>query len=199
MFGLATSASDDVLRENPESVGSAIPTCDLAIHDDDDNPLPDGEIGNVMLRGPMVTPATGTTRRRPPGDPTGRLARTATSAASRTDCSSLQAAAPIIIRGGENIYPVEIENRLDEHPAVREVVVLGVDHRELGQEVKAYVVPFDDADITTDELAAFVGATLASHKVPAHWEIRTEPLLNATGKILKQVVAGNAENTFIEE
>ena len=112
----------------------------------------------------------------------------------------LAAAAPISSSGGENIYPVEIENRLDEHPAVREVVVLGVDHRELGQEVKAYVVPFDDADVTTDELAAFVGATLAPHKVPAHWEIRTEPLpRNATGKILKQVVAGNAENTFIEE
>ena len=54
--GLATSASDDVLREHPDSVGAPIPTCELAIHDDDDNPLPDGEIGNVMLRGPMVTP-----------------------------------------------------------------------------------------------------------------------------------------------
>ena len=78
--------------------------------------------------------------------------------------------------------------------------MLGVDHRELDQEVKAYVVPFDDAVVTTDELAAFVGETLAPHKVPTHWEIRTEPLpRNATGKILKQVVAGNAENTFIEE
>ena len=200
--GLATSASDDVLREHPESVGSAIPTCDLAIHDDDDNPLPDGEIGNVMLRGPMVTPgywnnpeATADTIR--PGGwlRTGDFGRIENGllflASRRTD---------LIIRGGENIYPVEIENRLDEHPAVREVVVLGVDHRELGQEVKAYVVPVDDADVTVDELAAFVGETLASHKVPAHWEIRTEPLpRNATGKILKQVVAGNAENTFIEE
>ncbi len=200
--GLATSASDDVLREHPESVGAAIPTCDLAIHDDDDNPLPDGEIGNVMLRGPMVTPgywdnpeATADTIR--PGGwlRTGDFGRIENGllflASRRTD---------LIIRGGENIYPVEIENRLDEHPAVREVVVLGVDHRELGQEVKAYVVPFDDAAVTTDELAAFVGETLAPHKVPAHWEIRTEPLpRNATGKILKQVVAGNAENTFIEE
>ena len=200
--GLATSASDDVLREHPESVGAAIPTCDLAIHDDDDNPLPDGEIGNVMLRGPMVTPgywdnpeATADTIR--PGGwlRTGDFGRIENGllflASRRTD---------LIIRGGENIYPVEIENRLDEHPAVREIVVLGVDHRELGQEVKAYVVPFDDAVVTTDELAAFVGETLAPHKVPTHWEIRTEPLpRNATGKILKQVVAGNAENTFIEE
>jgi len=200
--GLATSASDDVLREHPESVGSAIPTCDLAIHDDDDNPLPDGEIGNVMLRGPMVTPGywdnpEATAEAIRPGGwlRTGDFGRIENGllflASRRTD---------LIIRGGENIYPVEIENRLDEHPAVREVVVLGVDHRELGQEVKAYVVPFDDADVTTDKLAAFVGATLAPHKVPAHWEIRTEPLpRNATGKILKQVVAGNAENTFIEE
>ena len=200
--GLATSASDDVLRKHPESVGAAIPTCDLAIHDDDDNPLPDGEIGNVMLRGPMVTPgywdnpeATADTIR--PGGwlRTGDFGRIENGllflASRRTD---------LIIRGGENIYPVEIENRLDEHPAVREIVVLGVDHRELGQEVKAYVVPFDDAVVTTDELAAFVGETLAPHKVPTHWEIRTEPLpRNATGKILKQVVAGNAENTFIEE
>ena len=155
-----------------------------------------------MLRGPMVTPgywdnpeATADTIR--PGGwlRTGDFGRIENGllflASRRTD---------LIIRGGENIYPVEIENRLDEHPAVREVVVLGVDHRELGQEVKAYVVPFDNTVVTTDELAAFVGETLAPHKVPAHWEIRTEPLpRNATGKILKQVVAGNAENTFIEE
>ena len=50
------------------------------------------------------------------------------------------------------------------------------------------------------ELAAFVAETLAPHKVPAHWEIRHDPLpRNATGKILKQVVAGTAENTFIED
>ncbi|MEM9517993.1 MAG: class I adenylate-forming enzyme family protein [Actinomycetota bacterium] len=200
--GLATHAGDEVLIPHPDSVGAAIPTCELAIHDDDDNPVPDGTIGNVMLRGPMVTPgywadeaATAETIR--PGGwlRTGDFGRVEGGllflASRRTD---------LIIRGGENIYPVEIENRLDEHPAVREVVVLGVDHRELGQEVKAYVVPFDGADVAIDDLAAFVGETLAAHKVPAHWEIRTEPLpRNATGKILKRVVAGAAENTFIEE
>ena len=200
--GLATHAGDDVLVEHPESVGSAIPTCEIAIHDDDDKPLPDGTIGNVMVRGPMVTPgywdnpeATADAIR--PGGwlRTGDFGRIEDGllflASRRTD---------LIIRGGENIYPVEIENRLDEHPAVREVVVLGVDHRELGQEVKAYVVPFDGVEVVTEDLAAFVGETLAPHKVPTHWEIRTEPLpRNATGKILKQVVAGTAQNTFIEE
>ena len=103
--GLATSASDDVLREHPESVGSAIPTCDLAIHDDDDNPLPDGEIGNVMLRGPMVTPGywdnpEATAEAIRPGGwlRTGDFGRIENGllflASRRTD---------LIIRGGENI------------------------------------------------------------------------------------------------
>lgn len=200
--GLATHAGDEVLRAHPDSVGYPIPTCEVAIHDDEDNPLPDGVIGNVMLRGPMVTPgywqdpdATGETIR--PGGwlRTGDFGRLEDGllflSSRRTD---------LIIRGGENIYPVEIENRLDEHPAVREVAVLGVDHRELGQEVKAVIVPFDDATVSETELAAFVAETLAPHKVPAHWEIRHDPLpRNATGKILKQVVAGTAENTFIED
>jgi acyl-CoA synthetase (AMP-forming)/AMP-acid ligase II len=200
--GLATNAGDDVLLEYPDSVGYPIPTCEVAIHDDDDNVLPDGEIGNVMLRGPMITPgywdnpeATAEVIR--PGGwlrtgDFGRLEHGLLFLSSRrTD---------LIIRGGENIYPVEIENRLDEHPAVREVVVLGVDHRELGQEIKAVIVPYDGVEIDPDELTTFVGETLAAHKVPAHWEIRTEPLpRNATGKILKRVVMGDAENTFIED
>jgi acyl-CoA synthetase (AMP-forming)/AMP-acid ligase II len=106
----------------------------------------------------------------------------------------------LIIRGGENIYPTEIENRLDEHPDVKEVAVIGVDHRELGQEVKAVVVPRGDAELDPQELGEWVARMLATFKVPAHWEIRHEPLpRNASGKILKAVVAGEAENTFIED
>lgn len=200
--GLATHAGDEVLLEHPDSVGAPIPTCELAIHDDDDNPLPDGEIGNVMLRGPMVTPGywdnpEATTDTIRPGGwlRTGDFGRVENGllflASRRND---------LIIRGGENIYPVEIENRLDEHPDVREVVVFGVEHRELGHEVKAVVVAQPNATLDETDLSAFVGETLAAHKIPAHWELRTEPLpRNATGKILKQVVAGHAENTFIEE
>ncbi|MCY4664706.1 MAG: hypothetical protein OXC00_08580, partial [Acidimicrobiaceae bacterium] len=108
----------------------------------------------------------------------------------------------LIIRGGENIYPTEIEQRLDAHPAVAESAVVGVEHRELGQEVKAVVVVGEDPpdeDLVT-ELRAWVAATLADVKVPAHWELRTEPLpRNATGKILKQVVQGDADYDFIAE
>ena len=114
----------------------------------------------------------------------------------------------LIIRGGENIYPTEIEQRLDAHPSVAESAVFGVEHRELGQEVKAVVVvdglaETPDGDATAgliEELRTWVADTLADIKVPAHWELRTEPLpRNATGKILKQVVEGTAEYDFIEE
>ena len=114
----------------------------------------------------------------------------------------------LIIRGGENIYPTEIEQRLDAHPAVAESAVLGVEHRELGQEVKAVVVveraarasDSETIQAVIEELRTWVADTLADIKVPAHWELRTEPLpRNATGKILKQVVEGTAQYDFIEE
>ncbi len=82
----------------------------------------------------------------------------------------------LILRGAENIYPIEIEQRLEAHPAVLEAAVVGVDHEELGQEVKAIVVLRPGARTTAAELAAWVAATLAAFKVPAHWELRADAL-----------------------
>ena len=77
---------------------------------------------------------------------------------------------------------------------------MGVDHPELGQEVKAIVVPAEGARIDTEELARWAARSLAAYKVPAHWEIRSEPLpRNAAGKVLKNVLLGEAENRFVEE
>ncbi len=211
--GLATSASDDVLLEHPDSVGHALPTVSLRIADDDFESIPDGSIGNVCISGPMVTPGYW-------NDPEA-TADTIRNGWLRTgDFGYLQDGllhlvsrrSDLIIRGGENIYPTEIEQRIDAHPAVIESAVFGVDHRELGQEVKAVVVlaldavtdgkdrsevAIDDATLTStdelvNELSVWVAKTLADIKVPAHWELRTEPLpRNATGKILKQVLKGN--------
>ncbi len=200
--GLATHASDDILAAHPDTVGYPIPTADVAIFDDDDQPLPDGEIGNVCIRGPMVIPgywddpeATEETIR------PGRWLRTGDFGHMRDGMLFLASRRnDLIIRGGENIYPTEIENRLDEHPDVREVAVIGVDHRELGQEVKAVVVANPGASPDPDALSRWGSETLAAFKVPTHWEIRTDPLpRNASGKILKAVLRGDAENTFIED
>ena len=78
--------------------------------------------------------------------------------------------------------------------------MVGVDHPELGQEVKAIVVPAGDADLDSEALAQWCRETLAPFKVPAHWEIWPEPLpRNAAGKVLKNVLVGEAENRFLED
>ena len=106
----------------------------------------------------------------------------------------------LILRGGENIYPFEIEHRLDEHDEVLEAAVYGVDDPLFGQVVKAVVVVAPGSPLTEEEIRAFCALTLASYKVPEQVEIRTEPLpRTANGKVMKQVLAGEAENTFIEE
>jgi acyl-CoA synthetase (AMP-forming)/AMP-acid ligase II len=92
----------------------------------------------------------------------------------------------LIIRGGENIYPVEIENRLLEHPAVAEVAVIGVDHPTLGQEVKALIVT--RSPVTADEVRAWVAATLASFKVPTHVEFGDSLPHNPVGKVMKHLL-----------
>ena len=93
----------------------------------------------------------------------------------------------MILRAAENVYPIEIEHRLEAHPAVAEAAVVGVDHPELGQEVKAVVVLRDGAEVTPGELAEFAGVALAPYKVPSKWELRREPLpRNAAGKLVKR-------------
>jgi long-chain acyl-CoA synthetase len=93
----------------------------------------------------------------------------------------------IVIRGGENIATPNVENRLLEHPAVREVAVIGLPHEHLGEELAAVVVLAGGDQTGEEELAAFAAQNLAYFEVPTQWEIRHEPLpQNTTGKILKR-------------
>lgn len=81
----------------------------------------------------------------------------------------------LIIRGGENVYPAEIENVLAEYPGLRECVVIGVPHPDLGQEVAAVAV-FAGPAPTAEDLAAFARERLAYFKVPSRWHITGDPL-----------------------
>ena len=106
----------------------------------------------------------------------------------------------LILRGGENVYPFEIEQRLEAHPLVAEAAVIGVDHEELGQEVKAVVVLQKGRETSSENLRRWVADALAYYKVPTLWELRTEPLLrNATGKVLKNALRESQDAMFIEE
>jgi len=103
----------------------------------------------------------------------------------------------LILRGGENIYPFEIENRIDELADVTEVAVIGLDHPILGQEVKAIVVVAEGSTLTEDRVVEWCAAALASYKVPSQVEVRAAPLpRNASGKVMKHMLAEEGENIF---
>jgi long-chain acyl-CoA synthetase len=94
----------------------------------------------------------------------------------------------MIIRGGYNVYPREIEEVLYEHPAVREVAVLGVPHDSLGEEVAAAVALKDGASATPEELRNFAKEQVAGYKYPRHVWIVDELPKGPTGKILKREI-----------
>jgi acyl-CoA synthetase (AMP-forming)/AMP-acid ligase II len=93
----------------------------------------------------------------------------------------------MIIRGGENIYPLEVERVLETHPQVQEAAVVGVEDRRWGQTVKAYVVAVDPDDPPEPTaLEAHARARLASFKVPVEWTLRASLPRNAAGKLLRR-------------
>jgi acyl-CoA synthetase (AMP-forming)/AMP-acid ligase II len=199
--GMATLNFADELEARPTSVGRALPTLRVEIRDEDGRPLPEGAEGEIWIHGPLVMREYW---RRPEATAetiaAGRWLRTGD--IGRLEAGHLYVnsrARDLILRGAENVYPAEIELRLEAHPDVAEAAVVGVDHPELGQEVKAIVVPREGARLEPEALRAFVAEALAYYKVPAHWEIRRDPLpRTATGKVLKHVLAG-AANRFVED
>ena len=199
---LLTSNTGAEYDAHPDSVGRPNATVEVEIRDGEGNTLPLGEEGEVCARGPMIMPGYW---RKPEATADAfwpqRWLRTGD--VGRIDDGRLYLSSrkrDLIFRGGENVYPVEIEHRLEEHPAVLEAAITGVDHPELGQEVKAYVVPRPGATVTAEELGAWCGAALAYYKVPTYWEIREEPLpRTATGKIVKAALDDASLHSFVDE
>ena len=91
----------------------------------------------------------------------------------------------MIIRGGENIYPREIEQVLYTHPAVGDVAVVGVPDDQWGEQVAAFIKPAAGPAASQEELAAYCREHLAPHKVPRHWVLTSDFPLTASGKIQK--------------
>ncbi|HUP75111.1 MAG TPA: class I adenylate-forming enzyme family protein [Acidimicrobiales bacterium] len=179
----------------PEAAGRINPTCEVQIWDERDRPVPDGVEGEVHARSAYnmlrYWNDPDATRKTLKGD--GWLATGDIGRIEEGMLTINSRARDMIIRGGENIYPIELERRLDAHPGVAESSVVGVDHAVLGQVVKAIVVPVTGVDLATADLARWVAETLAPYKVPTVWELRAEALpRNASGKVLKTVLVGEA-------
>jgi acyl-CoA synthetase (AMP-forming)/AMP-acid ligase II len=191
-----------MLRDAANCVGPPLPTVRIKIVDEAGNELPDGENGRICARSPLVMlEYLNNPEANAESMLAGRWVDTGDLGHLRDGRLFLESRMrDMIIRGGENIYPAEIENRIELNPEVAEVAVYGIEDRELGQRVKAVVIPNPGMSPSEESIRRFAAETLAYFKVPEVIEIRTEPLpRNATGKVMKHVLAGQGENTFVED
>ena len=95
----------------------------------------------------------------------------------------------MIVSGGENVFPAEVEELLARHEAIGDAAAIGVDDEKFGQRLKAFVVVRDGQTVTEDELKAYVKDNLANYKVPREVVFVEELPRNATGKVLKRELA----------
>jgi long-chain acyl-CoA synthetase len=198
---VATVISGQDAIDKPTSVGPPVPVVELRIEGVGGEDAPVGVPGEVLIKGPIVVPGYW-------GKPEATAEAIRDGWLRTGDIGYLDdegflfitdRAKDMIIRGGENIYCVEIEQRLVDHPLIADAAVIGVPHPELGEEVKAVVELVDRAELTESGVQAWVAETLANFKVPAYVELTNEKLpRNASGKLLKNVLRGEGDVSFAE-
>jgi long-chain acyl-CoA synthetase len=185
----------------PGSIGTPIAGVQMRVVDDSGADVPVGEVGEIAIRGHNVMKGywrnpEATAAAIPDGwFRTGDLARIDEDGYFFI----VDRKKELIIRGGYNVYPREIEEALHEHPAVAEVAVVGIPHDSLGEEVGAAVALKPGATATPDELKAFAKARVAAYKYPRHvWLVDQLPK-GPTGKILRREVRPPAQDGPVQD
>jgi acyl-CoA synthetase (AMP-forming)/AMP-acid ligase II len=181
------------LRVAPDTAGRPVRGTELRIVDDEWHELPTGEVGRIIVRSDsqfegythgsskdfhedfMVSGDVGRL------DEAGRLY-----VVGRDD--------EMIVSGGENVYPLEVEETLNTHDSVLEAAVLGVDDEQFGQRLAAFVVLQEGADASPDDLKAHVKSQLAGYKVPREVTLLDELPRNDSGKVVKRQLLDDTEN-----
>ena len=182
---------NDSLERRTETVGRAVPWVEIKVIDDSNRVVPVGEKGEICTRGYSVM-------REYWNDPE-RTAETIDEAGwlHSGDLATMDEEGYVrivgrikdmIIRGGENIYPREVEEFLYQHPAISEVQVFGIPHEKMGEEVCAWVQLNEGQSMTEDELKAFCQDQITHFKIPRHVRFVTEYPMTVTGKIQKFVM-----------
>jgi long-chain acyl-CoA synthetase len=180
----------------PGSIGTPIAGVEMKVISDAGEDLPTGEVGEIVIRGHNVMKgyynrpeATAEAIDADGWFRSGDLARVDEDGYFFI----VDRKKDLIIRGGYNVYPREIEEVLYEHPAVREAAVVRIAHDELGEEVGAAVVLKDGVSATAVELQAFVKERVAAYKYPRHVWLVDELPKGPTGKILKRQIRAPVE------
>ncbi|ORB28303.1 acyl-CoA ligase FadD12 [Mycolicibacterium parafortuitum] len=191
--GMIATATPEDLRAAPDTAGRPADGTELRILDAEHRELPPGEVGQIFVRSGTLFDgytegSAGTDKAFHDGfmasgdlgylDDAGRLF-----VVGRDD--------EMIVSGGENVYPIEVEKTLTVHPEVAEATVLGVDDAEYGQRLAAFVVLTDGSSVNPDDLKQHVRDNLANYKVPREITILPELPRGSTGKILRNELRGN--------
>jgi acyl-CoA synthetase (AMP-forming)/AMP-acid ligase II len=189
--GMIATATPQDLRAAPDTAGKPAGDTEIRILDSDFNELPTGEVGTIYVRNSTQFDGytSGKTKDFHEGfmssgdigrfDDAGRLF-----VVGRDD--------EMIVSGGENIYPIEVEKTLTSHPDVAEASVLGVDDEQFGQRLVAFVVLNGGASATPDILKQHVRENLANYKVPREITILDELPRSSTGKIVRRELQDRA-------
>jgi long-chain acyl-CoA synthetase len=177
-------------ERKPGSIGTPIRDVRMRVVDEQDAEVPVGEVGEIVIQGPNVMKGYW---QRP--DATAEAMRGGwfhSGDMAKVDEDGyffiVDRKKDLIIRGGYNVYPREVEEVLYEHPAVGEAAVVAVPHAELGEEVGAAVALKAGAEATPDELQAYVKERVAAYKYPRHVWLVSELPKGPTGKILKREI-----------
>jgi acyl-CoA synthetase (AMP-forming)/AMP-acid ligase II len=184
---VAAASDDEAVRRRLASVGRVLPGVEIEIRDEDGKAVAPGVRGEICVRGEQVS-----------GEYLGKGSNVGSDGFFPTrDAGWMDEegylflegrADDIIVRGGENMSPGEIEDVLHEHPAVADVAVVGVPDEQWGEAVAAAVVLKKGLAVDADELREFVKAKLRSSRAPQHVVFRDELPYNETGKLLRRII-----------
>jgi fatty-acyl-CoA synthase len=185
------SSCDDPLERRVTTVGCVLPHVEVKVADAQGNPLPPGQPGEFCTRGYSVmigywddpertaeaidadgwmhTGDLGTIDEEARGNVVGRIK-------------------DMVIRGGENIYPREIEEFLFHHPKVRDVQVVGVPDEKYGEELCAWIVLRENESASADEIRDFCRGQISHHKIPRHVRFVNSFPMTVTGKVQKYLI-----------
>jgi long-chain acyl-CoA synthetase len=185
-----SSSNHPDMERKPGSIGTPIKGVEMKVVDEDDNEVDQGEVGEIVIRGHNIMKGYW---QRP--DATAEAMRGGwfhSGDMAKVDEEGyfyiVDRKKDLIIRGGYNVYPREVEEVLYEHPKIREAAVIGVPHEQWGEEIGAAVVLHEGEELDPDEVSAYVKERIAAYKYPRLvWFIDELPK-GPTGKILKREI-----------
>ncbi|KEF37238.1 acyl-CoA synthetase (AMP-forming)/AMP-acid ligase II [Schinkia azotoformans MEV2011] len=194
----ATTLKDHYALNKIGSVGEMLPRTEVKVVDPEGNAVPVGEVGEIIVKGPQVM--KGYFKNEVETKIVLRDSWMYSGDLGRFDEDGLlyivDRKKDMIIRGGENIYPIEVEEVLYQIPEILEAAVIGIPHQVYGEVPKAYIVLKEGQQLSEEQVVSYCKTKLAKYKLPVEVVFMNTLPRNASGKVLKQTLRGNPKSVI---